>query len=345
MAAQLQYSLPPAFDLRQPGKIFVNDAPECYRILPSDSIVLMGMTLMGTIDMESWQQQLKQIPHAKWIFVDNSYDPVKLSDDGIAIVLGLIKECYPEARIFFLSSNCRHYLSPINGVVYFPYCFFNIYEPSDNRVRSRRMGCLNRNNTPHRPWLMHNLLSQGLIDQDRDVYSVCFTSPYDTTSYSDVAGWLGQSPEFNQIFRQYPPHMATHPDGAANDVFTVRHPAWHTAVTIITETEAGDLTMVTDKTIKGMISDCCWTAYMGESGYRLLEEFGFEPRFFSQHAQGTDVAPILEICRVLDTESRAMDYREQKLSQIKHNHDWYTGPYGPWFQLWNPKFQKYIFGS
>jgi hypothetical protein len=95
---------------------------------------------------------------------------------------------------------------------------------------------------------------------------------------------------------------------------------------------------------------------MGESGYQLLEEFGFAPRFFEQHAEGTNIEPIMQVCSTLDTEAVAADYRNQFLQQIDHNARWYGNSAelvdqhkilqartsSPWYSLWHLKFQKQI---
>ena len=145
------------------------------------------------------------------------------------------------------------------------------------------------------------------------------------------------------LFRS-PSKIATHPDDFYND-WTTHHPAWHTAIAIITETDVGDATMVTEKTMKGIMSKSCWSSYMADSGYQLLEAFGFEPRLFADHASYTDIDPILNICRTFDTESAAMDYYHSKLNVIEHNFEWYGGlggsthKIGPWADIFLPKFQ------
>jgi hypothetical protein len=271
-------------------------------------------------------------------------------------LLDLIKTHHPGSDPVFLSSNCDHYFAEIPGIVYFPCFFFSNFSKVPLVPRNKRIGCLNRQNTPHRPWLMHNLLSRGLLDQDRDIYSVSFASPYDLASYTDVDGWLQLPQKVNQLLHRYPPQIATNPDGFPNDVDTVDHPAWHTAITIVTETESGDRTMISEKTPKAIVANCCWTAYMGEAGYQLLEAFGFAPRFFEQHAEGTNIGPIIDICSTLDTEAVAADYRNQFLQQIDHNARWYGNSAelvdqhkilqartsSPWYSLWHLKFQKQI---
>jgi len=347
-----------AFDLTTTNTVAPHSAAFCFSILPENSAIIhTSLPSSAAVDTDSWKQQIKQLPRGLRFFINHSYDPVKISDADIVFLLDLIKTHHPGSDPIFLSSKCSHYFANIPGIVYFPYFFFYNFGNVTDRPRSKRIGCLNRHNTPHRLWLMHNLLSQGLLDPDKDVYSVSFTSPYDLNSYTDVDSWLLQQPQqVNHLLRQYPPQIATNPDGFPNDVNTVDHPAWHTAIAIVTETDPGDRTMLSEKTIKAMVANCCWTAYMCESGYQVLEAFGFAPRFFEQHAQGTNIDPILNICAMLDTESAAFDYRNQYLSQIKYNADWYGNNIkssaqhkvvlartsAPWFNQWYPNFQQSI---
>lgn len=324
------------------GTIHQTGTHDGYWVLPEHSVVLMHMTTSGRIDYDAWTRQLDHIPRGRRVFVDNSYDPVVMKDEDILDLLDFIASVLPGSEPVFLSSRCQHYIDPVPGIVYFPFCFLRNYAAPLDQPRQRRMGCLNRQNTPFRPWLMHNLLSQGLLDSDRDVYSVCFTSPYDDVSYADVASWLGQGPEINNIIRGYPPRMSTHDDGWPNEVRSALHPAWYTGVTIVTETEPGDLTLVSEKTLKAIVANCCWTSYMSETGYALLEEFGFQPRFFPEHAQDRDIQPILDICTVIDTEARAMEYRMEHIAQIQHNADWFDLGSGPWLDAWLPKFHNSI---
>ena len=353
----MQLNTPIAFDLTTPYTVAPHDVGFVFSILPENSAIIhSALPKSNSVDFDSWEQQVKQLPQGHRFFIDHSYDPVKISNSDILCLLDLIKTHHPGSDPVFLSSNCDHYFAEIPGVVYFPYFFFYNFGKLIPRARSKRIGCLNRQNTPHRPWLMHNLLSQGLLDQDRDVYSVSFASPYDPASYTDVDGWLQHPQKINHLLKQYPPQIATNPDGFPNDVNSVGHPAWHTAVTIVTETESGDRTMISEKTPKAIVANCCWTAYMGESGYQLLEAFGFAPRFFEQHAEGTNIEPIMRLCSMLDTESVAADYRNQFLHQIEHNARCYGDSVesgaqhkilqaraaSPWYSRWHFKFQKQI---
>lgn len=321
-----------------------------HRLLPDDCLILSNTPFIRPeISWDQFYQQLKLIQSQgiaqRYVFVDCSYDPIKYSDQEIQQRIGTIAEFFPNNKTAFLSSETRHYFDDLPNIIYYPFCLLNYYEDDRPQPRSRRIGCLNRQNTPHRPWLMHNLLSQGLIDAERDVFSISFTSVYDDVSYSDIASWLGKEPSFNSILKQWPSKIATHPDNFYND-WTTHHPAWHTAIAVITETDVGDATMVTEKTMKGIMSRSCWSSYMADSGYQLLEAFGFQPRLFAQHAEYTNIDPILDICRTFDTESAAMDYYHSKLDMIEHNFEWYGGlggsthQIGPWAERFLPKFHS-----
>jgi hypothetical protein len=354
----VQLNTPIAFDLTTPYVVAPHNVGLVFSILPRGSAIIhTGLPHYESVDFSSWEHQVKQLPTGYRFFINHSYDPVKISNNDILCLLDLIKFHHPGSDPVFLSSKCDHYFVEIPGVVYFPNFFFYNFSNQFPSVRSKRIGCLNRQNTPHRPWLMHNLLSQGLLDQRRDIYSVSFASPYDLDSYTDVDGWLQHPQKVNHLLQQYSPQIATNPDGFPNDVNTINHPAWHTAVTVVTETESGNRTMISEKTPKAIAANCCWTVYMGESGYRLLEEFGFAPRFFEQHAEGTNIDPIMRVCSTLDTESVAADYRNQFLNQIDHNAKWYGNNIelgaqhkkilqsritSPWYSRWFPKFQQSI---
>lgn len=323
-----------------------------HRLLPDDCVILNNTPFIRPeISWDDFYQQLRQIQaqglSQRYVFVDCSYDPIKYSDSEIQQRINEIAEFFPANKTAFLSSLTRHYFSNLSKVIYYPFFFLPKYEEYQPRPRSHRIGCLNRQNTPHRPWLMHNLLSQGLIDDRRDVFSISFTSVYDDVSYSDVASWLGKPPEFNNILRQWPSKMATHSDNFYND-WTTHHPAWHTAISVITETDPGTHTLITEKTIKGIMSQSCWTSYMDDSGYKLLEAFGFEPRLFADHASYTNIEPILGICRTFDTESAAMDYYHSLQHIIQHNFHWYGGTsgstrqLGPWIDRFLPKFHSLL---
>jgi hypothetical protein len=345
-----------SFDLTTPGIVVDHECADHYQLLPPGSAILHGMATSGIVDFTAWEKQILQLPTGYRFFIDNSYDPVKLSDRDIQSLIELITTYFPGSDPVFLSSKCGHYLCPVDNIVYFPFFFFYVYENSYQRPRQKRIGCLNRQNSPHRVWLMHRLLTDNLLDADRDVYSICFSSPYDDTSYADVDAWLNQEIKINSVIRSYSPRIATHDDNFPNDVTTVNHPAWHTAITIVTETEPGPSTLITEKTLKAIAAECCWTAYMDDAGYRLLEEFGFDPRFFAHHAEDKNIDPLIEICRMFDTESVAADYRDRHMDQIIHNryclgaestnlkksYQWTVHLDNPWFSRWFPKFQHSI---
>jgi len=348
---------PAAFDLTSLYTVSPHSAAFCFSILPENSAIIhTGIPHSNTVNFDSWEYQIKKLPKGYRFFINHSYDPVKVSDTVIATLLDIIKTHHPDSDPVFLSSKCSHYFNHVPGIAYFPYFFFYNFSNLVERPKSRRIGCLNRQNTPHRPWLMHNLLSRGLLDSNRDVYSISFTSPYDNTSYADIDSWLQQSTQVNHLLRQYPSQLSTHPDGFPNDVNTVDHPAWSTAIAVVTETEPGDCAMISEKTLKAIVSNSCWTAYMGESGYRLLEAFGFAPRFFEHHAQGINIDSVLNICKMLDSESVALDYRSQFLDQISYNFAWcghninsnakhkilQAKIASPWFNQWYPNFQQSI---
>jgi hypothetical protein len=69
-----------------------------------------------------------------------------------------------------------------------------------------------------------------------------------------IAGWLGNSlapMDVDYEIAKWPASIATHPDDFLND-YSINHPAWHTGIAIITETEPDEHTIVCEKTGKGI---------------------------------------------------------------------------------------------
>jgi hypothetical protein len=343
------------FDLANPGQaILVHGPTRSYQILPENSVVLLNVPIM--LPGSQWEhtyQQLKILQDQKitapFVFVDGAYDPVRFGNRELLECLDRIKSYFPGSKIAFLSSRVQHWYDNVPGIIYVPFFLYVNYFPHEYTARHRRIGCLNRNNTPHRIWLMHNLLKQNLLDSERDVYSVRFDNIYDN-SVPSITTWLGQvnSPyDIDHDISQWPTAIATHPDDFPND-FTTNHPAWNTAIAIITETEAGWRTMLTEKTWKAIRSRSCWTAYMDQIGYQFLRDVGFEPDLFEQHASFIDIQPIVNICKKFDTQAVALDYYHSQLAKINHNFDWSGGNNqtavenftSPWAQRFLPKFQQ-----
>lgn len=314
-------------------------------ILPSNSILLQRTPF----NYGSWQdffsacRDLKnQITAPKWVFVNAAWDPVKISNQELQERRQELQDMFAQSKVCILSAHAQHFYDDILGCVYFPLFLAVNYYTLEFRPRSGRIGCLNRRNAAHRVWLMHNLLEQNLIDSVRDVYSVSFTCLY-SNEYFDVDGHMNTK-GMDQAQRQWPKQIATHPDDFLND-YSINHPAWHTGIAIITETEPDEYTIVCEKTGKGIVSKSCFNIYMGEVGYRVLEDLGFEPRFFPDHAQGSNIEPLLDICKNIATESQALEYRQQHMDKINHNFDWFAYESGelssrPWFARYQPKLSQ-----
>ena len=336
------------FDFVNPhGAQLIEGVNNGLRLLPDNSIVLTG-TPYTRIDRDSWADFYKNLQILRdqsvndtYVIVDASCDPVLISTQDCLNNLALIKDFFPGAKVAIISSCCQHWFDAIPGLIYYPSFFAVVYNHPTPHARSKRIGCLNRQSSPHRLWLMHSLLSEKLIDSDRDIYSVGFTSPYDFTAYGSISAFVKGRVDLDKEIKKYPPQIATHPDNFPND-YTIEHPAWHTAIAVVTETHPGDATIISEKTAKAIISKSCFSIYMSEAGYRVLEELGFEPRFFANHASETNIEPIKQICRQFDTESVAMDYRQSCIDKINHNFEWFSkGPVlGPWYHQYKPKFQQ-----
>lgn len=310
-------------------------------VLPTDSILLEQTPF--TYGHRSWEtfwlacRELAQSVQPTWVFVNACWDPFRLDNDSIQQRRQQLAEIWPGSKICILSARAQHFYDDLLGCLYFPLFLFIKYPELYVRKRSGRIGCLNRNNAAHRVWLMHHLLDQKLIDPDRDVYSVSFTNIF-TDTYNDIGvDW------FNTAQRRWPAQLSTHPDGFPND-YSIDHPAWHTGIAVITETEPGADTIICEKTGKGILSQSCFSIYMADVGYRVLEDLGFEPRFFPDHAEDFNIEPILNICRTIITESQALEYRQQHMDKIQHNFDWFgfrTGTFQsrPWWDRYEPKLR------
>jgi hypothetical protein len=343
------------YDLGNPGQLVEVGGPtRGYKILPDDSIVLSNTPLiMPGSTWDNTHQQLKLLVDrgisAKYIFIDGSYDPIRFSNRELQEHLRNIQDYFPQAKIIFLSSRVQHWYDNIPNVLYLPYFICMDYRPHTIRPRKGRIGCLNRNNSPHRIWLMHHLLKDGLLDPQRDVYSVSFINIYGGQR-PDISSWLGtvNTPyDLEYDLSRWPDSIATHPDGFPND-YSTDHPAWNTGIAIITETEAGFKTMLTEKTWKAIRSYSCWSTYMAEEGYTFLEDMGFEPRFFKKHASFNNIGPIVNLCKTIDTEAAALDYYHERVNQTKHNFEWsggdnpdsFTNFSTPWHQRFVPEFKR-----
>ena len=335
------------FDFVTPHVQLIKGPNNGHQMLPDNSIVLTG-TPYTRIDRNSWvefyaslQVLQDQSVNDTYVFVDASWDPVLISTQDCIDNLSLIKDFFPGAKVAVISSRCQHWFDAIPGLIYYPTFGAIVYDWPTFQTRSKRIGCLNRQSRAHRLWLMHSLLSEKLIDSTRDIYSVGFANPYDLEAYGYIGAFIEGRPDLNDEIKKYPPQVATHPDNFPND-YTIEHPAWHTAIAVVTETDPGENTLISEKTAKAIISKSCFSIYMAETGYRVLEELGFEPRFFSEHASEINIDPIKEICRQFDTESAAMDYRQSQIHKINHNFEWFSkGPtLGPWYDQYKLKFQQ-----
>ena len=337
------------FDFVNPNSVRQITGPNnAYRILPNNSIVLMNTPCTHIDRASSWADYYKNLKTLKdqsitdtFVFIEAAWDPVLVSTQDCVDNLAITKEFFPGAKVAVLTSRCQNWFDDIPGVIYYPYFGVVVYNGYTPSPRAGRIGCLNRQNSPHRLWLMHSLLSEKLIDSNRDIYSVGFANPYDLTAYGRVSSFIDGRFDLDDEIKKYPPQISTHPDNFPND-YTINHPAWHTGICVVTETHPGKSTIISEKTAKAIMSKSCFSIYMAEAGYRVLEELGFEPRFFIDHASDTNIEPIKQICRQFDTESAAMDYRQQHMDKINHNAEWFNqGPVlGPWYNKYLPKLQR-----
>lgn len=307
-----------------------------YRLLPDDSIVF---AVTGSTDWTKIPEYLKQIPYVstKYVFVEASSDPWEITDDEINAILQPFRQKFTSARCIFLSASCKHFYSTDPDIIWYPKHLVINYGQQPSQPRNKRIGCLNRRNSAHRVWLMYNLLEQDLIDHDRDIFSVCFRNIEDN-SMVDMNTWL---PGVPIDLNKYPDQIATIPDNIFEfNPNITEHPAWYTAVTVVTETKVNEYSQLTEKTIKAILADCCWISYSAQSNIDVLQDLGFETSTFDQHATGFDIDPILKACRELDTESTAMDYYHSKQPVIAHNKQWFLN--NQWLDRYMPKLNSIL---
>lgn len=347
-----------AFDFiessEQPRELKLIEQSTLFKILPDDCILLENTPVI--LAAGSWRnvyrqlQKLKdQFVTAKNVFINGTHDPIKWSNRELHEQLDKIQHYFPTAKIALLSSRVQHWFDNIPEFIYVPYCIQLGYTHHTNIPRQKRIGCLNRNNSAHRVWLMHNLLKKNLLRPDCDVYSMSFHHIHNG-DITKIAGWLGNSlapMDVDYEIAKWPASIATHPDDFLND-YTTNHPAWNTAISVVTETESGWMTMITEKTWKAIRSRSCWTVYMADVGYQFLRDVGFEPDFFDRHASFVDIKPIIKICQKFDTEAVALDYYHSQIDKINHNFEWSGGNNqdsaenftSPWAQKFLLKFQR-----
>jgi hypothetical protein len=347
-----------AFDFKEPNHLPQMIEPISKllvsKILPDNCVVLDNTPVVFRAG--SWTNAHRQLQMlkdqgvtGKIVFINGTHDPITYSNRELHEQLDTIKNYFPTSKIVLLSSRVQHWFDNIPEFIYVPYPLQLGYIHHTFKPRQKRIGCLNRNNTAHRVWLMHNLLKQNLLRSDCDVYSMSFEHIHNK-NYTQVAGWLGHSiapMDIDYEIAKWPASIATHPDDFPND-FTTDHPAWNTAISVVTETESGWMTMITEKTWKAIRSRSCWTAYMADVGYQFLRDVGFEPDFFDRHASFVDINPIVKICKTFDTETVALDYYHSQTDKINHNFEWSGGNSqyavknftAPWAQKFLLKFQR-----
>ena len=314
-----------------------------YRLLPDDSVVFLNLFLEvmeGAIanNIDIIHKKLNQLPRlsTKFVFIDVSHDSIFASDDVVLELVNIVQKYYPASRCIFLSGSAHHYYSTNKNIIWYPYFFLPKYATSNN-PRAKRVGCLNRRSAPHRVWLMHNLLSRQLIDHDRDIFSIAFADIWENKP-CDLNAWLPVPTEIQLAIAEYPNRIATIGDNQLNNDHTTNHPAWSTALTVVTEAEVGHEAMISEKTMKAIASKCCWMAYTGQPQLDVMTDLGFNLNTFDQHAVGYNIEPIINMCQTLDTEAAALDYYHSKIDIINHNQQWLAND--QWIPRYLDKFNS-----
>lgn len=326
------------FSLRDEKNIQELNAPfQNYRILPDDSLVLTDVVA----EHKSLQQittELRQVitqisTHASYVFLDTSADPVYFPSQDLDLMCDIVKNHYTSSKCFMLTGNCEYYFGTNQNVFWYPYWLLSQQSDAAPILRQKRIGCLNRKNSPHRVWLMYNLLDQNLISHEIDIFSVSFNNIY-SKNPCNIRSWMPDLPaEIVKKIRNYPYEIATFDDGFPND-HSLSNPAWATAIAVITETQVGQHALITEKTCKAFASKSCGILYTGQTSLDVLTDLQFDIATFEKHATGFDINPIIKVCRDFDTESRATEYYHSKIEIINHNHDWFrSSSWMPFYKI------------
>jgi len=187
---------------------------------------------------------------------------------------------------------------------------------------------------------MYNLLEQNLIDHDRDIFSVRFRNIEDNSAV-DMNTWI---PGVKIDLSRYPDEITTITEQMSDSHPThwdfAEHPAWYTAVTVVAETKVNEYSLISEKTIKAILNECCWISYSAQSNLDVLTDLGFDITTFGRHATGHDIDPIIKACRELDTESVAMDYYHSRQTVIQHNKQWFE--HNQWLDLYMQKLNSIL---
>lgn len=311
-----------------------------------DRSVIVGRTPFTLYQIEwsdflhSCYQACQELGQYQYVFMDATWDPIRPDNTEIVQRLGELQSMLPNSKVAVLTAHAQHWYDNIPGVIYFPFFTMTDYGPIQHQPRRGRFGCLNRRPTLHRIRLMYNALEQNLLDASKDIFSVRFVNLYTNTPYNfESSGYEWMAKEL----QNWPIEIASHCDGWPCD-YTISHPAWHTGIAIITETEPGDRTIICEKTGKGILSKSCFSVYMADVGYKVLEDLGFAPRFFADHAEYDNIEPLLRLMKDIDSETAALDYRQQHMAQIEHNYEWFgieTNDFWqrPWYSRYESKLK------
>lgn len=301
-------------------------ARPAHRLLPDSGLVITGLNYHGASDFEYVDVDL--LKNRDIIFLDYSYDPIRLSDADLLEHRARLEEKVGRSdSVTILSGRAEHFFQQLPGIVWYPYFLLLTYTGQASDQRCKRVGCLNRRHTPHRIALMHDLIQQQLIDHERDIFSVMWqTDLYDAHLRYPKCFFADRQLDLDA----FPEQEATVDDGFPND-YSTNHPAWNTALCIVTETEPGDRELVTEKTAKALFSKSCFMMYSGPRHMELLHQLGFQS-CFDQHAHVTHYGCILDLCKNIKTFDQAMDYRSTRLGEIQWNHEHFVN--ATWLELY-----------
>ena len=111
-------------DLSEPVEHFWTVQP--YRILPDNSLILLNFAKHAGTNFNTAQlcQGLKQLPvNVNYVFIDDSYDPVTLSDLRIQETVELVAQYFTNSHVIFLSSKCSHYYSDEKHILWYPFFY------------------------------------------------------------------------------------------------------------------------------------------------------------------------------------------------------------------------------
>lgn len=303
-----------------------------YRVLPDNCTIIFNSNLIKNSKLYPVRPACEVHEYIHWllefqkvimksdlsqanqhIFLDFSYDPCVFSENQIKQILEWLQNCFKQSTIWWLSGDCRYFTNGDPQILYYPYWLLNNSVETRSIVKKHRFGCLNRNPAKHRHQLMYELLSQGLFDSRLDRYSWNFNWPgtqgilsFGLTEVESFMNLELRLNEKNYISNCY--------DNSPND-HSLDHPAWSAYLQLITETSPYDNGIITEKTIKGILSQSLFTVINSQYSKQLFSNFGFDIEYFNQ-------SPV-EVAKEYQNLEKLQEKYHEELHRITFNLEWF----------------------